>query len=51
MSEFIQEIISKNTIGNDGYLLQKGLIPLTDLELKKVRGEVAQSLNWFCTSV
>ncbi len=45
MAEFIQEIISKNTIGNDGYLLQKGLIPLTDLELKKVRDEVTKSLN------
>lgn len=40
MREFVQEIISKNTIGVDGYLLQKGLIPLTDLELKKVRDEV-----------
>jgi phosphate transport system substrate-binding protein len=45
MREFVQEIISKNTIGKDGYLLQKGLIPLTDLELKKVRDEVALSLN------
>lgn len=45
MAQFIQEIISKNTIGNDGYLLQKGLIPLTDLELKKVRDEVASKLN------
>lgn len=43
--EFINEIISKDTIGADGYLLQKGLIPLTDLELKKVRSEVADSLN------
>ncbi len=45
MREFIQEIVSKNTLGIDGYLLQKGLIPLTDLELEKVRGEVANSLN------
>lgn len=45
MQEFVAEIISKNTIGADGYLLQKGLIPLTDLELKKVRGEVMKSLN------
>ena len=45
MREFIAEIISKNTIGADGYLLQKGLIPLTDLELKKVRDEIARSLN------
>lgn len=45
MREFVQEIISKDTVGNDGYLLQKGLIPLTDLEIKKVRAEVASSLN------
>ena len=36
MCEFVEEIISKNTIGTDGYLLQKGLIPLSDAELKKV---------------
>ena len=45
MREFVQEIINKNTIGADGYLLQKGLIPLTDLELKKVWDEVANNLN------
>ncbi len=45
MKEFVQEIISKNTLGNDGYLLQKGLIPLTDLELKKVRDEIEINLN------
>jgi phosphate transport system substrate-binding protein len=45
MREFIAEIISKDTVGSDGYLLQKGLIPLTDLELQKVRDEVTKSLN------
>ena len=45
MREFITEIISINTVGTDGYLLQKGLIPLTDLELKKLRDEIAKSLN------
>ncbi len=44
MREFILEIISKNTIGRDGYLLQKGLIPLTDLEIKKVRDKVMRDL-------
>ena len=43
--EFLQEIISKDTIGADGYLLQKGLIPLTNFELKKVRDEVGQAIN------
>lgn len=45
MSEFTYEIISKNTIGDDGYLMQKGLIPLTQVELKKVRDELIKSLN------
>ena len=47
MHEFIQEIISVNTIGFDGYLLQKGLIPLTNLETQKVKDEVIKSLNNF----
>ena len=45
MREFVQEIISPNTVGIDGYLLQKGLIPLTNLEIKKVRDEVTKNLN------
>lgn len=44
MREFVKEIISTDTIGNDGYLLQKGLIPLTSLETKKVRDEVMKGL-------
>lgn len=42
--EFTKEIISTNTIGDDGYLMQKGLIPLTTIELKKVRDELMRSL-------
>ncbi|MBL6664264.1 MAG: substrate-binding domain-containing protein [Rickettsiales bacterium] len=44
INEFLEEIVSKNTIGNDGYLMQKGLIPLTDSELKDVRNKVLKSL-------
>jgi phosphate transport system substrate-binding protein len=40
MSEFVREIVSKNTIGKDGYLLQKGLIPLREDELQKVQKDV-----------
>lgn len=32
--EFVQEIISPNTVGDDGYLMQKGLIPLKSNEVK-----------------
>ena len=44
MREFVKEIISTDTVGPEGYLLQKGLIPLTNLEVKKVRGEVIGNL-------
>ena len=44
MREFIMEIVGKDTIGPDGYLLQKGLIPLTIIELKKVRDETINNL-------
>ncbi len=44
MADFIRTIISKDTIGIDGFLVQKGLIPLTDSELNKVRDEILQSL-------
>jgi phosphate transport system substrate-binding protein len=40
MKEFIKEIINKETIGSDGYLIEKGLIPMTDKELDKVRENV-----------
>lgn len=45
MTEFIKEIIDQNTIGDDGYLMQKGLIPLTKSELKKVRDEIMPRLK------
>lgn len=44
-TNFIAELLSKNTLGFEGYLLQKGLIPLTDLELQKVRDEVNINLK------
>jgi len=44
VKEFIQEIISENTLGGEGYLMQRGLIPLTDLELKKVRDKITKTL-------
>lgn len=44
MKEFIREIVSKDTLGADGYLMQKGLIPLSDSELKKLRDEILAGL-------
>jgi hypothetical protein len=45
MREFAAEIISKNTIGEDGYLLQKGLIPLNKKEVSKIQQDVTQALE------
>ena len=37
IKEFINEIVSYDTLGKDGYLMQKGLIPLDDEEVKKIQ--------------
>ena len=40
MQEFMNEYVSDNAMGEDGYLPAKGLIPLPEDELSKVRGSV-----------
>ncbi len=45
MKEMIMAIISKENLGNEGYLIEKGLVPLTNIELSKIRNEVLQSLS------
>jgi len=44
MTDFIAEIVSKNTLGKQGYLLQTGLIPLSDQEIAKMEGELRKNL-------
>ncbi len=44
MKEFIAEIVSKNTLGNEGYLLQNGLIPLSNQEIEKIEVELRRNL-------
>lgn len=44
MREFVKEILDEHTISNDGYLMQKGLIPLSDLEYNQVRDEIINKL-------
>lgn len=44
MREFVKEIISADTIGSDGYLLQKGLIPLTDAEIEEISNHISQDI-------
>ncbi len=44
MKEFVQTILSPDLIGEEGYLAQKGLIPLSDFELKRMRNKVLGNL-------
>lgn len=44
IKDFIREIVSLDTLGRDGYLAQKGLVPLSDLETKKLRDEVLKGV-------
>lgn len=42
--EFINEIVSVDTIGPQGYLIDKGLIPMKEKEFKEMRDRVLESL-------
>jgi phosphate transport system substrate-binding protein len=42
--EFIQEIVNRKTIGKNGYLLQTGLLPLSDQEIAKMEEELLKDL-------
>ncbi len=44
MREFIQEIISSETIGSKGYLVRSGLISMSDAELEEVRKSILSQL-------
>ena len=42
--EFAKEIVNSEAIGQEGYLVEKGLIPMHKDEFKKVRETVLKSL-------
>ncbi len=44
LKKFVKAIISPRALGEKGYLVRKGLIPLSDSELKKIRNEVLKNL-------
>lgn len=44
MRDFVKEIISEETIGKNGYLVNNGLVPLSAKELEKVRSDVLSKL-------
>jgi phosphate transport system substrate-binding protein len=45
LREFVTEYTSDRAMGGEGYLADKGLIPLTASELGKVRSAVAGKLK------
>jgi phosphate transport system substrate-binding protein len=45
LDNFIKELISDKAIGQEGYLVTKGLIPLSEAELEEVRTKVGQVLK------
>lgn len=44
MREFINEITNPDSIGEDGYLIRKGLIPAPGADIKKMREEILGGL-------
>ena len=45
MKEFVKELISKGALGEDGYLSNKGLIPLPADEFKKLSSDIRNKLK------
>lgn len=46
IQEFVNEYVSERAIGEDGYLLDRGLIPLAKKDLQKVRSDVKSLVNF-----
>ncbi len=45
LAEFVQEYTSERAFGSEGYLVDKGLVPLSPAEAKKIRADVASMKN------
>lgn len=45
LKPFVKELISKDAIGQEGYLTYKGLIPVSKKELKKIRQNILSGLK------
>lgn len=45
IKEFTADIIDKKTIGKKGYLVHSGLVPLTNIELNKVRKKLLSEIK------
>lgn len=46
MREYVQEFLSEGAIGNEGYLVNEGLVPLPEAERVKMRQAVAEALKY-----
>lgn len=44
MRNFIKEIVNEETIGSKGYLVNNGLVPLSEVEFKEVRKNILSEL-------
>ena len=40
LDDFVSEFVSEDSFGPDGYLVERGLIPLSDADRETVRAEV-----------
>ena len=45
IQEFLLHFVSEDTIGEDGYLIDKGLIPLPEDELMKYQNDAKSLIN------
>ncbi|WP_206452798.1 substrate-binding domain-containing protein [Aurantimonas marina] len=45
LNEFIAEYVSENAMGQDGYLLDRGLVPLKDEKLKEVEDKAVNGVS------
>lgn len=46
IGEYIKEFMSEAAIGDEGYLIPEGLVPLPKAEREKVRGELAEKIKY-----
>lgn len=45
LNEFVAEYVSENAMGQDGYLLDRGLVPLKDEKLKEVEDKAVNGVS------
>ena len=51
MKEYLKEFVSEKAWGPEGYLAEKGMIPMTDDERKKVSATVLEAKTLSCADL